>query len=159
MDIKPGWRQWRKNKGFSWDLDTTYYNLILRAKITCDCLNARGTTVTGEVLAATEFSDLLCIRYDDTPPPPPPLHTHTHTISRANTAAVAHPSMYVKKLAAAKEASLLNVTKKCVTNSYTSLDNIYPNQLYAPNPSSTRDVADQIGRYVRRLKYWRHGMT
>ena len=50
------------------DLNGTDCHLNLRSKITRACLNVQGTTVTGAVLAAMEFCDLLCAHYDVTPP-------------------------------------------------------------------------------------------
>ena len=77
-------------------------------------MNVHGTMVKGTVLQATEFRDLLCARYNVTPPPPP--------TSRATATAVASPLMYATQLAAAKEAWLLHVTTESMVNSYTLLD-------------------------------------
>ena len=54
-----------------------------------------------------------------------------------NATTVPYLYMYVTVLAAAKEASSLHVTTKCVTNSYTLL--YYPSliTIYVENPSST----------------------
>ena len=43
-------------------------HLILRIKHTGSWLTVQGTTVTGRLLAATDFWDFLCARYDVTPP-------------------------------------------------------------------------------------------
>ena len=50
--------------------NTTNHRLIICAKITGVCMNVRGTMVTGTVLVATEFCDLLCTCYYSTPSPP-----------------------------------------------------------------------------------------
>ena len=69
-----------------------------------------------------------------------------------NMMAVAHPYMYATNLAAAKESWSLYVTTKCVTNSYNLLNDPSPQKMYAPNPSSTRDVTYQRGIFVRGVK-------
>ena len=66
---------------------------------------------------------------------------------------VAHPLMYVTNLAAEKEASSSHVRRNFVTNSYNSLDDPPPQQLYVDNPSSTRAKEEQRGRYVRGVIY------
>ena len=53
------------------DFDNTDRRLILYTKSTGSWMNVRGTMVTGKVLAATEFCDFLCARYNVTPPQPP----------------------------------------------------------------------------------------
>ena len=65
--------------------------------------------------------------------------------SEKNATAVAHPLMYATHLAAEKEASQLQVTTKCVKNSYTFLDNTSRQKMYGANPSSARAAADQRG--------------
>ena len=57
-----------KLEGLVRDIDTTVRSLILRAKITGAWLNVRGTTVTGTLFLAMDFFDLLCARYNVTPP-------------------------------------------------------------------------------------------
>ena len=56
-----------KLKGLVRCIDATNRRLILQAKSTGDWLNVRGTTVTGTLLVATEFRDLLCAHYNVTP--------------------------------------------------------------------------------------------
>ena len=51
-------------------LDSTDRYIIICAKSTGACLNARCTTVTGAVLAATEFRGFKCTHYDVIPPQP-----------------------------------------------------------------------------------------
>ena len=68
------------------DLNGTDYCLILRAKNIGAWLNVRGTTVTGTLLAATGF----CCFYVHVMMLPPLTY-------RANTAAVAHLTMYERK--------------------------------------------------------------
>ena len=67
--------------------------------------------------------------------------------------------MYNMHSVVAKEALSFQVTKKCVTNSYTFLDNPYSPHLYADNPSSTRGAVDQIGRYIRGVTVWIQGVA
>ena len=69
------------------------------------------------------------------------------------------PNSYATHLAATNEASSSHITTKCVTNSYTSLDDPPPQKMYAVNPFSARAAADQIGRYVRKVTDWRQGVT
>ena len=75
--------------------------LILRAKNIVTWLNVQDTTVTGTLLAATEFSGfgahVMML---------PPL------TSRANAVDVAHPLIYITYLSAAKEASSSHITTK-----------------------------------------------
>ena len=52
-----------KLKGLVRDLKGTDRRLILRAKSTGAWLMVRGNSVSGTVLSATEFWDLLCARY------------------------------------------------------------------------------------------------
>ena len=85
--------------------------------------NKRYLTVTGTVLEDTEFRDILFTYYDVTP-----------TNLQRNATAVGNPSIYVTYLSAAKEASSLHVTKKCVTNSYTYLNETSTKNLYVMNP-------------------------
>ena len=47
-----------KLKGIADDLEASGRCLIIRAKSTGSWINVRGITVTGTVLAATEFRDL-----------------------------------------------------------------------------------------------------
>ena len=54
--------------------------------------------------------------------------------------------MYITYLSAAKEASSLIIATKYVANSYTLINEPYPQQMYAENPSPTRDTEYQIGR-------------
>ena len=56
-----------KLKGLVCDLKGTNRRLILRAKITGDCMSVRVTTVSGTVLSATEFRDFLFARYNVSP--------------------------------------------------------------------------------------------
>ena len=67
--------------------------------------------------------------------------------------------MYTTHLAESKEASSSLFTTKCVTKSYTSLDDPSLQPLYAVNLSSTRAAVDHRGVYVKRVKYWIHGVT
>ena len=48
---------------------------------------------------------------------------------------------------------------KCVTNSYTSLDEPSLLPAYAANPSSTRAAADQRGGYARGVIDWRQDVV
>ena len=65
--------------------------------------------MTGTVLAAMEFRDFLCARYDVTPP------------NLQEQAMVdLSPSMYVTDLVKAMAASSLHITTKCMTISCTS---------------------------------------
>ena len=50
------------------NLKASERRFILRAKNTGSWMNIPVTTVTGIVLAAKEFCDFLCARYDVTPP-------------------------------------------------------------------------------------------
>ena len=57
-----------KLKGLVRDLDGTNRRIIICVKITGSWLNIQDTTVTGTVLAATEFINLLYAHYYVTPP-------------------------------------------------------------------------------------------
>ena len=57
-----------KLKGLAKDIKAIDNCLIIRAKNTVSWPTVRGTTVTGTVLAATEFCGFLCACYDVTPP-------------------------------------------------------------------------------------------
>ena len=54
-------------KGLVGYLIGTNQRLILSTKNTGDCLDVRGTTVTGTSFSAMEFSDFLCPSYNVTP--------------------------------------------------------------------------------------------
>ena len=56
-----------KLKGLVGNIIGTNRRLILRAKNTGDWLNIHGTAVTGTVLSAMGFCDLLCAYYNVTP--------------------------------------------------------------------------------------------
>ena len=75
---------------------------------------------------------------------------------KATAMDVAHPLMSVTHLATTKEAWSSHVTKKCVMNSYTSLDKPSLQQMYVHNPLSIRDVTDQRGISVKGVNSWRH---
>ena len=57
-----------KLKGLVKDLEALDRRLILSTKSTGSWMTIRGTIITGTLIAATEFCDFLCIRYDVTPP-------------------------------------------------------------------------------------------
>ena len=67
--------------------------------------------------------------------------------------------MYGMDLAAAKKASSLHITTKCVTNSYTYIGETSLLPMYAANPSSTSSEADQRGGYIKGVKYWRQELA
>ena len=79
--------------------------------------------VTGTVLAATEFCDLLCARYIVTSP-----------TSRETETDAASPLMYITDLASENEAWSPHVTSKCVKKSSIFLDKPSTKHQYAPNP-------------------------
>ena len=83
-------------------------------------MNVRGITITSTVLVAA----LLCGFYAKVMMLP-------HPTFRVDMTAVAHPSMYVTYLSAEKEASSFHVTTKCMTKSYTSLNDISSQHIYA----------------------------
>ena len=56
-----------KLKGLIRDLKGTENRLIIQAKSTYTWLSARGTTVSGTLLSATEFRDFLCACYNVSP--------------------------------------------------------------------------------------------
>ena len=103
-----------------------------------------GTIVTGTVLAAMEFSDFLCARYDATPPK-----------LQKNTMAALLPYPYVTDRAAALEVLSLQVKTKCVTISFTLIDDPYPIYVYTVKPLYTRATADHMRRYIRVGSDWR----
>ena len=67
--------------------------------------------------------------------------------------------MYVTDLAAAKKALSLDVTEKCVTNSYTSLAEPSIPPAYTSNPSSARAAAYQREGYARVVTCCRQEVT
>ena len=67
--------------------------------------------------------------------------------------------MYVTDLDESQEALSLHVTMKCMTNSYTLLDETSLQPLYAAKPSTKSATEDQKGRYFRGVIDWRHNMT
>ena len=69
------------------------------------------------------------------------------------------PSPYVTYLAAATEVSSSRITTKCMTISYTSIDNPFPLPEYAVNPSYTRDAAYQRRRHARLGDSWIKELT
>ena len=97
------------------------------------------------------YSIFLCARYDVTPPPSPTLII--------NLTVVTHPLISVMHLDAGKDSLSLHVTTKCVTNSYTLIDETYPQHMYAVNPPSTRATANQSIRYARGVTDCRKGLT
>ena len=138
-----GQKGWDYSKDFKLkelvkDIEVSDLCLILRAKNTGSCLNLQSATVTGTVLAATEFHVFLCACYYVNPP----------NLQR-NVMAALYPSPYVTDLGAPTEDSLPYITKKCVTGSSNSLDNPSPLTAYATKTSSTRAVADHRRGYTR----------
>ena len=91
-DIQQIWDD-AKLKGLVDDLEANDRRLILLTKNTGSWLIVRGTTVTGTLLAATDFCDFF---------------VHVMMLTplnfRKNATAMLHPSTYVTDLAAATEA-------------------------------------------------------
>ena len=110
-------------------------------------MNVWGATVTGKVLAATEFRDFLCARYDVTP------------LNYLKKAAALSNYLYVTDLYEATEALSLHAKMRCTASSSTLLGNPSPITAYSVNPSYTRAAADQRRRHIRRCTYWRHEVT
>ena len=137
-----------KLKGLAKDIKAIDNCLIIRAKNTVSWPTVRGTTVTGTVLAATDFCGFLCARYDANPP----------NLQKNVTAALC-TSMHVTDLSAATEALSSHVSTKCVTRSCTLLNEPSPLLAHASNPSSTRDAEDQRRRHIRGGAAWRQELT
>ena len=120
MEKNAGRWQQAKLKGLVKDLEATDLSLVICAKNTGSWLTVWGTIVTGTVLAAMEFSDFLCARYDATPPK-----------LQKNTMAALLPYPYVTDRAAALEVLSLHVTETFVTRSSTVIDEPYSLAAYS----------------------------
>ena len=81
----------------------------------------------------------MCARYDVTPPPN----------FQKNVMVALITSPYATDLSVVTEALSSHITSKCGTSSSNLIDNTYPINLYAVNPSSIRAISYQRMKYIQ----------
>ena len=110
-------------------------------------MKVRGAMVTGTLLVANEFCDLLCARYDVTTPNP-----HRKCDGRGTYFDIRHALRCIKEG--------LNIARHDGVHDeilYLALL-AFPSAAVRRYRSSTRAASYQRGRYVRGVTYWRHGL-
>ena len=110
-------------KGLVRDLKGTAKRLLLCIKITDDWLSVRGTKVSGTVLSATEFWDLLCVRYNVST-----VNLQSHCDRCGTAFGLTH------MLSCSIGGLVILSHKKSVTNSSIYPGVPLPQHLYTPNP-------------------------